>query len=76
MATGQPEGEGPRLDVAHLEALLAKTFNIGIDCGRGTEPVGPRHLRPPSRRRGRWIGVVRAGYGGPFGWQAHRRSGL
>jgi hypothetical protein len=45
MATGQPEGEGPMLDVAHLEALLAKTFNIGIDCGRGKEPVALVRLR-------------------------------
>jgi hypothetical protein len=33
------------LDVAHLEALLARTFNIGIDCGRGKEPVALVRLR-------------------------------
>jgi len=33
------------LDVAHLEALLAKTFNIGLDVGRGTEKVDLVRLR-------------------------------
>lgn len=33
------------LDVAHLEALLAKTFNIGLDVGRGKEPAALVRLR-------------------------------
>src|SRR5260370_22198279 len=39
MTTQGPDGEGIVLDVAQLKALLAKTFNIGIDAGRGKEPV-------------------------------------
>src|SRR6266851_3791796 len=45
MTTGRPEGENVMLDVAHLEALLAKTFNIGLDVGRGKEPVALVRLR-------------------------------
>ena len=33
------------LDVAQLEALLAKTFNIGLDVGRGKESVALVRLR-------------------------------
>lgn len=29
------------LDVAQLEALLRKTFNIGLDVGRGKEKLDP-----------------------------------
>src|SRR6266851_5754628 len=45
MTTGRPEGENVMLDVAHLEALLAKTFGIGLDVGRGREPVALVRLR-------------------------------
>jgi hypothetical protein len=45
MTTGRPEGESVVLDVPHLEALLAKTFNIGLDVGRGTDPVALVRLR-------------------------------
>jgi hypothetical protein len=45
MTTGRPEGESVVLDVAQLEALLAKTFNIGLDVGRGREPVALVRLR-------------------------------
>jgi hypothetical protein len=43
--TDIPEGETMVLDVAQLEALLAKTFNIGLDVGRGTEKVALVGLR-------------------------------
>jgi len=33
------------LDVAQLQALLAKTFNVGLDVGRGKEPVALVRLR-------------------------------
>jgi len=33
------------LDVAQLQALLAKTFNVGLDVGRGNEPVALARLR-------------------------------
>ena len=33
------------LDVAQLEALLAKTFNLGMDVGRGKEKVALVRLR-------------------------------
>ena len=45
MTTQGPDGEGIVLDVAQLEALLAKTFNVGIDAGRGKEPVALVRLR-------------------------------
>ena len=45
MTTQGPDGEGVVLDVAQLEALLAKTFNIGIDAGRGKDPVALVRLR-------------------------------
>ena len=45
MTTGRLEGESVVLDVAQLEALLAKTFNVGIDAGRGKEPVALVRLR-------------------------------
>ena len=55
MTTQGPDGEGIVLDVAQLEALLTKTFNVGIDAGRGKEPVAgaaPLVESPPGRRRG------------------------
>lgn len=33
------------LEVAQLQALLAKTFNVGLDVGRGKEPVALVRLR-------------------------------
>ena len=33
------------LDVAQLEALLSRTFSIGLDVGRGTEKVALVRLR-------------------------------
>ena len=36
MSKGVPEGEPVVLDVAQLEALLSKTFGIGLDAGRGS----------------------------------------
>jgi hypothetical protein len=42
---GVPEGEAVVLDVAQLEALLAKTFNIGLDVGRGKDKVALVRLR-------------------------------
>ena len=36
MSKGVPEGEPVVLDVAQLEALLSKTFGIGLDVGRGS----------------------------------------
>jgi hypothetical protein len=33
------------LDVAQLQALLAKTFDVGLDVGRGKEPVALVRLR-------------------------------
>jgi hypothetical protein len=38
-------GDGVVLDVAALEALLARTFHIGLDVGRGREPVALVRLR-------------------------------
>ncbi len=35
------------LDVAHLVALLEKSFNIGLDVGRGKEKVDLVRLRCP-----------------------------
>ena len=54
------------LDVAQLEALLTRTFSIGLDVGRGREKVALVRLRlsrallggPPRRRRwppGPWL---------------------
>jgi hypothetical protein len=40
-----PDGQAVVLDVAQLEALLAKTFNVGLDVGRGKEPVALVRLR-------------------------------
>src|SRR6266508_4485858 len=45
MTTGVPAGGSVVLDVAQLEALLAKTFNIGLDVGRGKEQVALVRLR-------------------------------
>jgi hypothetical protein len=45
MSKGMPEGEPVVLDVAQLEALLSKTFGIGLDAGRGKEPVALVRLR-------------------------------
>ncbi len=40
-----PDGQALVLDVAHLVALLEKTFNIGLDVGRGREKVDLVRLR-------------------------------
>src|SRR5260370_34697837 len=45
MNRGVPEGEPVVLDVAQLEALLSRTFGIGLDAGRGKEPVALVRLR-------------------------------
>jgi len=45
MSRGVPEGEPVVLDVAQLEALLSRTFGIGLDAGRGKEPVALVRLR-------------------------------
>jgi hypothetical protein len=45
LSKGVPEGEPVVLDVAQLEALLSKTFGIGLDAGRGKEPVALVRLR-------------------------------
>lgn len=45
MHTGAPEGHAVVLDVAQLQALLSKTFNLGIDVGRGKEPLALVRLR-------------------------------
>jgi hypothetical protein len=45
MSRGVPEGEPVVLDVAQLEALLSRTFGIGLDVGRGKEPVALVRLR-------------------------------
>jgi hypothetical protein len=40
-----PDGESVVLDVAALEALLVKTFNIGLDVGRGKDKAALVRLR-------------------------------
>jgi hypothetical protein len=45
MSRGVPEGEPVVLDIAQLEALLSRTFGIGLDAGRGREPVALVRLR-------------------------------
>jgi hypothetical protein len=45
MSPGAPDGQAVVLDVAQLQALLAKTFNVGLDVGRGKEPVALVRLR-------------------------------
>ena len=45
MSSGVPEGQAVVLDVAQLEALLSKTFNLGLDVGRGREKVALVRLR-------------------------------
>ncbi|MGO9955250.1 MAG: hypothetical protein ACLP50_04630 [Solirubrobacteraceae bacterium] len=40
-----PEGQAVVLDVAQMEALLAKTFNLGLDVGRGKDKVALVRLR-------------------------------
>ena len=40
-----PDGESVVLDVAALEALLVKTFNIGLDVGRGKNKAAVVRLR-------------------------------
>ena len=45
MSPGGPDGQAVMLDVAQLQALLAKTFNVGLDVGRGNEPVALARLR-------------------------------
>ena len=42
---GIPADEAVVLDVAQLEALLTRTFNIGLDVGRGREKVALVRLR-------------------------------
>jgi hypothetical protein len=42
---GAPEGGAVVLDVAQLEALLTRTFSIGLDVGRGREKVALVRLR-------------------------------
>jgi len=43
--TGVPDGECVVLDVAQLEALLVKTFHIGLDVGRGKDKGALVRLR-------------------------------
>ena len=45
MSQGAPHGEAVVLEVAQLEALLSKTFNLGLDVGRGKEKVALVRLR-------------------------------
>lgn len=45
MSPGVPDGQAVVLDVAQLQTLLAKTFNVGMDVGRGKEPVALVRLR-------------------------------
>jgi len=45
MDRGVPAGEAVVLEVAQLEALLAKTFSLGLDVGRGKEKVALVRLR-------------------------------
>ncbi len=45
MTTDRSGGDPVVLDVAHLVALLEKTFNIGLDVGRGKEKVDLVRLR-------------------------------
>jgi hypothetical protein len=42
---GAPAGGAVVLDVAQLEALLTRTFSIGLDAGRGREKVALVRLR-------------------------------
>ena len=42
---GVPGGGAVVLDVAQLEALLTRTFSIGLDVGRGREKVALVRLR-------------------------------
>ena len=42
---GAPGGGAVVLDVAQLEALLTRTFSIGLDAGRGREKVALVRLR-------------------------------
>jgi hypothetical protein len=43
--TRVPDGESVVLDVAALEALLVKTFNVGLDVGRGKDKAAVVRLR-------------------------------
>jgi hypothetical protein len=45
MSPGVPDGQAVVLEVAQLQALLATTFNVGLDVGRGKEPVALVRLR-------------------------------
>ena len=45
MSPGAPDGQAVVLDVAQLQALLAKTFNVGLDVSRGKDPVALMRLR-------------------------------
>jgi len=38
MSPGAPDGQAVVLDVAQLQALLAKTFNGGLDVGVARSP--------------------------------------
>lgn len=48
MSPGVFDGQAVVLDVAQLQALLENTFNVGMDVGRGKEPVAL--VRLDSRR--------------------------
>jgi hypothetical protein len=45
MSPGVPDGQAVVLDVAQLQSLLANTFNVGLDVGRGQAPVALVRLR-------------------------------
>jgi len=45
VVTRVPDGESVVLDVAALEALLVKTFNVGLDVGRGQDKAAVVRLR-------------------------------
>ena len=45
MSPGAPDGQAVVLDVAQLQALLVKTFTVGLDVGRGKDPVALVRLR-------------------------------
>jgi hypothetical protein len=49
MSPGVPDGQAVVLDVAQLQARLAKTFSVGLDVGRGSEPVALVRLRLAKR---------------------------
>ena len=61
MDRGAPAGESVVLEVAQLEALLAKTFGLGLDVGRGKEKVALVRLRLACEGAGRGGRGERAG---------------